>query len=113
MGGLAPAGFVALLFASAFFINSGHMDVTILAPIVYPPGCRNKGAGTAVAVARIGAIVGPYLGGALLETSLSLTTLLALVSIPLLISAVLCYVAGRQYDFYFGPLYSGKIAEKP
>jgi len=109
MGDLAQAGFVTLLFASAFFINSAHMDVTILAPIVYPSNCRNKGAGTAVAVARIGAIIGPYLGGYLLATKLPLGSLLALIAIPLSISAVLCYAAGRQYDFYFAPLYSGKI----
>jgi AAHS family 4-hydroxybenzoate transporter-like MFS transporter len=108
MGGLEQAGFVALLFATAFFINSGHMDVTILAPIVYPPSCRNKGAGTAIAVGRIGAMTGPYLGGKLLATQLPMATMLALLSIPLLISAVLCYIAGRQYDFHFAPLYAGK-----
>ncbi len=109
MGDLAPAGFVLLLFTSAFFINAAHMDVTILAPIVYPSRCRNQGAGTAIAVARIGAIIGPYIGGVLLATEWSLGSLLALVSIPLSISAVLCYTAGRQYDFYFAPLYSGRI----
>jgi hypothetical protein len=31
-----------LLFASAFFINSGHMDVTILAPSIFR---QNSGAG--------------------------------------------------------------------
>jgi benzoate transport len=108
MGGLGPIGFIALLFASAFFINSGHMDVTILAPIVYPPNCRNQGAGTAIAVGRIGAMTGPYLGGKLLATQLPMATMLALLSIPLLISAALCYIAGRQYDFHFAPLYSGK-----
>jgi predicted MFS family arabinose efflux permease len=112
MGDLAQAGFVILLFASAFFINSAHMDVTILAPIVYPSHCRNRGAGTAVAVARIGAIIGPYLGGYLLGTKLSMGSLLALIAIPLSISAVLCFIAGRQYDFYFAPLYSGKIERK-
>ena len=109
LGGLAPAGFVALLFASGFFINSAHMDVTILAPIVYPSSCRNRGAGIAIAVARIGAIIGPYIGGILLATQLPMENLLGLVAIPLLIAAVLCYIAGRQYDFYFGPLYAGKI----
>jgi MFS transporter, AAHS family, 4-hydroxybenzoate transporter len=87
------------------------MDVTILAPIVYPSSCRNKGAGTAIAVARIGAIIGPSLGGLLLAR-LPLGTLLALISIPLSVSAVLCYVAGRQYDFYFAALYSGRTPEK-
>jgi benzoate transport len=109
MGGMAPAGFVILLFAAGFFINSAHMDVTILAPIVYPPSCRNQGAGAAIAVGRIGAIIGPLVGGVLLGTELPLETLLALIAIPLVMAAVLCYVAGRQYDFYFSRLYAGLI----
>lgn len=112
MGDMGPAGFVFLLFASAFFINSAHMDVTILAPIVYPSSCRNRGAGTAVAIARLGAIAGPSLGGYLLGTELSLGTLLALIAIPLSISAVLCFIAGREYDFHFAPLYAGKLPNR-
>lgn len=108
-GNLGLVGFVVLLIASGFFINSAHMDVTILAPIVYPSNCRNKGAGSAIAVGRIGAMIGPKIGGNLLATKLPMETLLAFVSIPLVIAAVLCYVAGRQYDFYFAPLYAGKI----
>ncbi len=112
-GGMEPMGFVILLLVSGFFINSAHMDVTILAPIVYPPSCRNQGAGTAIAVARIGAMIGPYIGGVLLATALPLEKLFAVVSIPLLLAAVLCYIAGRQYDFYFAPLYAGKIPAAP
>jgi AAHS family 4-hydroxybenzoate transporter-like MFS transporter len=112
MGGQAPAGFVALLIFSAFFINSGHMAVTILAPIVYPPNCRNQGAGMAISVGRIGAMTGPVLGGQLLATHLPMSIMIALVSIPLLLSAILCYSAGRQYDFYFAPLYAGKLQPK-
>ena len=110
-GGMEQVGFVVLLFACGFFINSAHMDVTILAPIVYPPGCRNQGAGAAIAVGRIGAITGPLIGGILLATELPLEKLLALVAIPLVISAVLCYLAGKEYDFYFAPLYAGKIRD--
>ncbi len=109
LGGLQPLGFVILLFASGFFINSAHMAITILAPIVYPPSCRNQGAGTAIAFARIGAMLGPSIGGMLLDTQIPLQKLIALVSIPLVIAALLCYVAGRQYDFYFAPLYAGKL----
>jgi benzoate transport len=109
LGGMQPVGFVILLFASGFFINSAHMAITILAPIVYPSGCRNQGAGTAIAVARIGAMLGPSITGILLDTKLPLQTLIGLISIPLVIAAVLCYVAGKQYDFHFAPLYAGKI----
>ena len=110
-GGMEQVGFVIMLFACGFFINSAHMDVTILAPIVYPPGCRNQGAGAAIAVGRIGAITGPLIGGILLATELPLETLLALVAIPLVIAAVLCYLAGKEYDFYFAPLYAGKMRD--
>jgi AAHS family 4-hydroxybenzoate transporter-like MFS transporter len=107
-GGLAATGFVILLAVSGFFINSAHMDVTILAPIVYPPVCRNQGAGFAIAAGRIGAMMGPLIGGYLLDTKLPMDTLLGVVAVPLVLAAVLCYVAGRQYDFHFAPLYAGK-----
>ena len=90
-------------------MNSAHMDITILAPIIYPPSCRNQGAGAAIAVGRLGAMTGPYIGGVLLDTKLPMSSLLAVAAIPLAIAAALCYVAGRQYDFYFAPLYAGKI----
>ena len=108
-GGLQAMNFVVLLIASAFFINSAHMDVTILAPIVYPPSCRNRGAGMAIATARIGAMIGPVIGGFLLDTEIPMERLLGLVAVPLVIAAALCYIAGRQYDFYFAPLYAGKL----
>jgi len=112
-GGLAATGFVVLLAATGFFINSAHMDVTILAPIVYPPSCRNQGAGSAIAAGRIGAMIGPVIGGILLDTSLPMDTLLGVVAVPLIIAAILCHVSGRQYDFHFAPLYAGKAsAEK-
>ena len=111
-GGLESIGFVLLLMAGSFFINSAHMAVTILAPIIYPSGCRNLGGGAAVAAGRVGAIIGPYIGGKLLDTKLPMETLLGVVAVPLVISAILCYVAGRQYDFHFAPLYAGKSAEE-
>jgi len=110
-GGMESIGFVLLLLAGSFFINSAHMAVTILAPIVYPSDCRNLGGGAAIAAGRIGAIIGPIIGGVLLDTKLPMETLIGVVAIPLIISAVLCYVAGRQYDFHFAPLYAGKKNE--
>jgi MFS transporter, AAHS family, 4-hydroxybenzoate transporter len=111
LGGLEPTAFVVLLFITGFFVNSAHMDITILAPIVYPSSCRNRGAGIAISAGRIGAMIGPYIGGILLKTK-PMSLLLAYVSIPLILAAILCYIAGRQYDYYFAPLYAGKIPEK-
>ena len=107
-GGLEKSGFVLLLLAGSFFINSAHMAVTILSPIIYPSDCRNLGGGAAIAAGRIGAIIGPYIAGVLLDTKLPMETLLGVVAIPLVISAILCYISGRQYDFHFASLYAGK-----
>jgi hypothetical protein len=58
-------------------------------------------------------MAGPYIGGVLLSTKLPMSSLLAYISVPLALAAIICYIAGRQYDFYFAPLYAGKIpAEK-
>jgi len=100
---------VLLLMAGSFFINSAHMAVTILAPIIYPSDCRNLGGGVAIAAGRIGAIIGPFIGGVLLDTKLPMETLIGIVAVPLVISAVLCYISGREYDFHFAPLYAKKI----
>ena len=108
-GGLEAMGFVLLLMAGSFFINSAHMAVTILAPIIYPSDCRNLGGGVAIAAGRIGAIIGPFIGGVLLDTKLPMETLIGIVAVPLVISAVLCYISGREYDFHFAPLYAKKI----
>ena len=106
-GGLESISFVLLLMMGSLFFNSGHMAVTILAPIIYPSECRNLGGGVAIAAGRFGAIVGPPIGGILLDTKLPMETLLGLVAIPLVISAVLCYISGREYDFHFASLYAG------
>jgi len=107
-GGLESTSFVLLLLAGSLFFNSGHMAVTILAPIIYPSECRNLGGGAAIAAGRIGAITGPIIAGTLLDTNLPMETLLGIVAIPLVISAILCYISGRQYDFHFAPMYAGK-----
>ena len=107
-GGRESMGFVLLLMAGSFFINSAHMAVTILSPIIYPSECRNLGGGAAIAAGRIGAIIGPIIAGTLLDTKLPMETLIGVVAVPLVISAILCYIAGREYDFHFAPLYAGK-----
>ena len=57
-------------------------------------------------------MIGPVIGGILLDTSLPMDTLLGVVAVPLALAAILCYVSGRQYDFHFAPLYAGKISSE-
>ncbi|QDR83479.1 4-hydroxybenzoate transporter PcaK (plasmid) [Sporomusa termitida] len=109
LGGVEGGMFIGVFILGLFLINCAHMAITILAPSIYPPNIRNQGAGTGIGVARIGAIIGPLLGGILLATQLKMSILIILmVAIPMFIVAVLCYIVGKQYDMYFAPLYGGQ-----
>ncbi|QDR83483.1 MFS transporter [Sporomusa termitida] len=113
LGGATENIFIGLYCLSSLLINCAHMAVTILTPNIYPPAIRNQGAGTAFAVARLGAIAGPLIGGFLLATQLEMSLLVTLmIAVPMFIVSVLCYITGRQYDKYFAPLYAGQLEIK-
>jgi MFS transporter, AAHS family, 3-hydroxyphenylpropionic acid transporter len=85
-GIIAPAVFFlgcAVLAAQAFLYVS--------APIVYPTLIRGMGVGTAVAFGRIGAIIGPKLGG-MLKAAAHGPSQLLLDLLPIVIVGSLCAV---------------------
>jgi hypothetical protein len=49
----------------------------------------------------VGSIVGPILGGALIQMKLSVTVLYMLAAIPLAIGAVACIILSRLYVKHF------------
>ncbi|MGV9347360.1 hypothetical protein ACWDSD_21560 [Streptomyces spiralis] len=52
------------------FVNGGHGGITSIAGTFYPPAIRANGAAWASSVAKIGAMVGPWLGGVILDAGL-------------------------------------------
>lgn len=59
-------GSILLLAAAAGFLVVGASFALYgLAPILYPPQVRALGAGAAIAVGRLGSVIGPILGGQL------------------------------------------------
>ena len=57
-------------FAAGFFVIGGQLVLYAIAPTLYPPSVSGTGVGAAVAVGRIGSIIGPLIGGALLASGL-------------------------------------------
>jgi len=57
--------FVAAFFAG-FFVIGGQLVLYAIAPTLYPDTFRGTGIGAAVAVGRIGSVVGPLIAGSLL-----------------------------------------------
>jgi AAHS family 3-hydroxyphenylpropionic acid transporter len=55
------------VFLAGFFVIGGQLVLYAIAPTLYPQAVRGTGIGAAVAVGRIGSILGPLLAGFLLS----------------------------------------------
>jgi benzoate transport len=105
---LAPYLFV-LLFASIIVLASLSMSLTLLfaasfvfgffligcmaslyaiVPMIYPARVRNTGTGLAIGVGRMGAVIGPYLGGFLIAAGWQRLAYYSVLALPVLIAAV-------------------------
>ncbi|MFI5614876.1 MFS transporter [Amycolatopsis sp. NPDC051903] len=72
--GFAPlgmAGYVAVLILSHIMIIGGNGGVISISGIFYRPGIRASGGGWAASVSKLGAMLGPWLAGLLLDDGIS------------------------------------------
>jgi MFS transporter, AAHS family, 4-hydroxybenzoate transporter len=88
VAGLVPVSlthFVFLSLALTLFISGGHYGITSVISGFYPSHVRASGSGVANAFAKIGSIMGPTVGGFILDANLGVRTPYALLAIcPLL-----------------------------
>jgi MFS family permease len=59
-----------------------------IVPAIYPPRVRNTGTGLAIGIGRLGAVVGPYLGGVLIQHGWERFAYYSVLAIPVLVSAL-------------------------
>jgi AAHS family 4-hydroxybenzoate transporter-like MFS transporter len=85
----------AVVFAQGFFVVGAQFACTAIAPVFYPTAYRANAEGWALAVAKIGSIAGPVIGGALLRMHLPGYQLFYVAAIPLLFSAAFAHGLGR------------------
>jgi MFS transporter, AAHS family, 4-hydroxybenzoate transporter len=97
----------AVVFAQGFFVVGAQFACTAIAPVFYPTAYRANAEGWALAVAKIGSIAGPVIGGMLLRTHLPGYQLFYVAAIPLLFSAAFAYGLGRMARGYH---HSGELA---
>lgn len=79
------AMFVAI-FLTGFSIIGGQPALNALAATYYPTSLRSTGIGWSLGVGRIGSVVGPVLGGALLHLNWSSSALFVAAAVPACIS---------------------------
>ena len=89
--------FVAIALIAATLIG-GHIGMHSLAGMFYPTAWRANGAGWATSVAKIGSIAGPWIGGAILSTSLPVRNIFAILAICPAVWLVCIFVIGRIHS---------------
>ena len=78
---------LAITFGAGFGLIGGQAAANALAATSYPTEFRSLGVGWALGVGRIGSIIGPLLGAAMLAARMSVSTLFLLTAIPALLAA--------------------------
>lgn len=83
----SSAGWWLLLLALGAGTSGTQYALTALAAAFYPTAIRATGIGWSFGVGRIGAILGPLVGGALLKLEVGPVEMLLLLAIPMLVCA--------------------------
>jgi MFS transporter, AAHS family, 4-hydroxybenzoate transporter len=80
--GAVPAGlFLAANVLGALLLSGGHFGILSIAGIFYPSAIRASGAGWATSVAKVGGILGPIVGAAVLSSHLPVIRSFALLAV--------------------------------
>jgi AAHS family 4-hydroxybenzoate transporter-like MFS transporter len=81
----------AAVFLAGWCVVGGQPGLNALAATYYPTSLRSTGVGWGLGVGRLGAIVGPMLGGILLGRHWTMEALFLAAAIPALVSAILVF----------------------
>lgn len=75
-------------FVAGFFLIGCMASLYAIVPRIYPASVRNTGTGLAIGFGRLGAVIGPYLGGLLIGAGWQRLAYYSVLAIPVLVSAV-------------------------
>jgi AAHS family 4-hydroxybenzoate transporter-like MFS transporter len=84
------------IFASGFCIVGGQIASNALTANFYPTAIRSTGVGWALGIGRIGSIVGPLVGGAMLARGMGAQPLFAAAAVPALAAAAAAFMLARR-----------------
>jgi AAHS family 4-hydroxybenzoate transporter-like MFS transporter len=96
--GLVPAASIPMVFAillAGFGTMGAQMGSNAFAMFAYPTALRASGLGWALSMGRIGSIIGPLLGGALLALQFQPAELFPVVAVFAMLPALVFIVIGR------------------
>lgn len=84
------------IFATGFFVIGSQYCMNALAANYYPTALRSTGVGWALGIGRIGSIIGPVVGGAMIAMGWHTGQLFTATAIPALLASVAVVSIGLQ-----------------
>lgn len=88
MPGLSLAMLTTIVFIAGWCVVGGQPGINTLAATYYPTYLRTTGIGWGLGIGRIGAILGPYIGGVLLDQNWSNQQLFLAAAMPAVVTAI-------------------------
>ena len=82
---------LSVCFLIGFFVMGGFIGLYAVAARIYPTELRTTGIGWTIGVGRIGAIIGPYLGGIMIALQWSTATNFVFFALPLVVAGFAAY----------------------
>ena len=103
-GQSAVTAVMLMTFAGGFFVVGGQNCANAFAAMFYPTAMRSSGVGWCLGVGRVGAIIGPLLGQALISRGWPNNWVFGTAAVPLALAGVAVLAMGVMYGF-------GRISE--
>ena len=83
---------IALTAVIGVMMQGGFTGLYAAAAKMYPAEIRATGVGWAIGLGRFGAVVGPYIGGILIDAQFSMAANFGIFAVPLLVAGVLAFI---------------------
>jgi AAHS family 4-hydroxybenzoate transporter-like MFS transporter len=98
MGMPNGAGWAVLLLLLGAGVSGCQLSLNALSAAYYPPAIKATGVSWALLIGGIGSTLGPLAGAAMIDRGLSTPTILALLAIPALVSALAVGLMRREWQ---------------
>lgn len=80
------------LFVIGFLLQGGFGGLYAAAAKLYPTELRATGVGWAIGLGRFGAVIGPYIGGLLINAGIGMEANFIIFALPLIISGMIAFI---------------------
>jgi MFS transporter, AAHS family, 4-hydroxybenzoate transporter len=83
---------ILIVTLAGFGTLGAQSGLNAISAILYPTALRSTGTGACFGIGRLGAIVGPIIGGRLIDMHLPVTQLYMIAAIPFVVGAIVAFI---------------------